>query len=237
MATRAISQIDAFAASHDPKSEPYQIWLANQATAAARKYKLPPWVVWGVLGVETDFGRNDKTSSAGAQGIGQFLPSTAASYGYPVTNATDRATVLRQVDATARYIADLRKQHGGSLDQALHAYSGGGYGLTDVRDKAKSNLISDFLAPSIKDLNADDAGLFGIGRGAGADTKVSGAANAVLKPAEGFLNLLTDPQTWLRLVEILIGAALLLMGLKSFTGGAVDPVGVVARGATAAAAI
>jgi hypothetical protein len=228
MATRAISQIDAFAASHDPKSEPYQIWLANQATAAARKYKLPPWVVWGVLGIETDFGRNDKTSSAGAVGVGQFLPSTAASYGYPVTNATDRATVARQVDATAHYLSDLRHQHGGSVAQAIVGY-GGGYTLTDVASKAKSNLISDFVAPSTKDLNTDDAGLFGIGRGTGADTKVSDAANAVLKPAEGFLNLLTNPQTWLRLVEIVMGAALLLMGLKTFTGGAVDPLGAVPK--------
>lgn len=50
-----------------------------------------------------------------------------------------------------------------------------------------------------------------------------------LKVAKQFYSLLTAAQTWIRVAEIVGGVALLLMGLKALTGGAVDPVGTAAR--------
>jgi hypothetical protein len=68
-----------------------------------------------------------------------------------------------------------------------------------------------------------DSGFLGTGIGS-----PSGIENP-LKIGEKFFKLVTDPKTWLRLVEMVLGVALLLMGLKSFTGGAVDPVGAATR--------
>jgi hypothetical protein len=56
---------------------------------------------------------------------------------------------------------------------------------------------------------------------------VSGAEDAA-SAASSAVRVLTDPKTWIRVVEVLLGGALLLMGLKSFTGGTVDPVGAAA---------
>jgi len=52
--------------------------------AAAQRYKLGPLgpaVLAAINGIETDFGRNLSTSSAGAIGWMQFIPSTWAAYG------------------------------------------------------------------------------------------------------------------------------------------------------------
>src|SRR5436309_10326061 len=92
---------------------------------AAKKYGVPLWILRGVWGMETDFGRNVTTSSANAVGDFQFIPSTAKSYNYPLTNTPTPTQFQAQADSAAHYLSDLKKQHG-SWDAALRAYSGGG---------------------------------------------------------------------------------------------------------------
>ncbi len=58
--------------------------LAPIYQQAAARYELGPQgpsMLAGINKVETDFGKNTSTSSAGAQGWMQFLPSTWATYG------------------------------------------------------------------------------------------------------------------------------------------------------------
>jgi Transglycosylase SLT domain len=105
--------------------------LARQSAA---KYHIPFSVLWGVSGVETSHGTNISTSSAGAKGWFQFIAPTAQLYNYPYTNATDANTLHLQADAAAHYLSDLYHQHG-SWDAALKAYSGGGYGWSQVAAK------------------------------------------------------------------------------------------------------
>jgi hypothetical protein len=183
---------------------------------AAKLFGIPRQILWGVYGIETDFGRNVKTSSAGAIGPFQFLPATAHAFGYPLTNTPSAAQFGTQARSAARYLAvlhDAALKRGlrgdAAWNDALQHYSGGGYGLGQVTAKATG-----------KDAPAETQ--------AAPSGPLSGLTNP-LKAAEGFLNLLTNPQTWLRLVEIVMGAALLLMGLKSFSGGAVDPLGAVPK--------
>lgn len=110
-----------------------QKYLVNQA---ATKYGVPYGILAGVYGLETTWGQNPSTSSAGAIGPFQFLPSTAASYGYPLTNNPTPQQFAQQVDAAAHYLSDLFHQTG-SWDNALRHYSGGGYGLAQVDQKAQ----------------------------------------------------------------------------------------------------
>jgi hypothetical protein len=113
--------------------------------AAAQRYRINPVLLWGVYGVETSHGANVTTSSTGAKGSFQFEPETARQYGYPYTNATDLVTFNAQANGAARYLAALLPGGKGEAglksgpswtaawEHALHAYSGGGYGLAQVR--------------------------------------------------------------------------------------------------------
>lgn len=80
------------------------------------------------------------------------------------------------------------------------------------------------------------AGVLGTGVGPdlapGAADAAANAIGGALSIPGKFYDLITSPQTWIRLVEMVGGIALLLMGLKALTGGAVDPVGFAARTAS-----
>jgi soluble lytic murein transglycosylase-like protein len=110
-------------------------WKADIQRAAA-KWSVPIDILIGVMGMETDYGRNIATSSAGAVGGFQFIRSTAASYGYPYTNSPNAQQQAQQTDSAAHYLSDLIHQHGGDWNAALISYSGGGYGLSQVNAKA-----------------------------------------------------------------------------------------------------
>jgi membrane-bound lytic murein transglycosylase B len=110
-------------------------WKADIQQAAA-KWSIPIEILTGVMGMETDYGRNITTSSAGAVGGFQFIRSTAASYGYPYTNSPNAQQQAQQADSAAHYLSDLIHQHGGDWNAALFSYSGGGYGLSQVNAKA-----------------------------------------------------------------------------------------------------
>ncbi|MGD9893046.1 MAG: C40 family peptidase [Dehalococcoidia bacterium] len=85
--------------------------------AAAASCGLPWVVLAAVAKVESDLGRNMATSSAGAIGYGQFLPSSWAAYG----NGGDPYDYRDALPAMARYLC----AHGGARDirQALWAYN------------------------------------------------------------------------------------------------------------------
>lgn len=126
--------------------------------AAAKKYGIPWEKLWGVYGKETAFGEDVTTSSAGAEGGFQFLKATAKQYNYPYTNQQTEQIFGAQADAAAHYLSVLVKQHGGSWDAALRAYSGGGYGEAEVNAAAKHSpeqhsAIEDGVAKAEKAVN------------------------------------------------------------------------------------
>jgi soluble lytic murein transglycosylase-like protein len=59
-------------------------------------------------------------SPAGAQGIAQFMPATAAAYGLG-----DPFDAEAAIDAQAHLMSDLLRQFGGSVSLALAAYNAG----------------------------------------------------------------------------------------------------------------
>lgn len=74
---------------------------------ATSKYGIPNAILKGVFGMETAFGANVKTSSAGAEGPFQFIRSTAQQYGYPYTNSPTIGQFQQQADSAAHYLSDL----------------------------------------------------------------------------------------------------------------------------------
>jgi soluble lytic murein transglycosylase-like protein len=109
--------------------------LAAGLQAAAQKYGVPLDVLTGVFGMETNFGSNHNTSSAGAMGYMQFMPATAAQYGYPLTDTPSLAQAQQQFYAAADKLATDAGPNK-NWSQAVAAY-GGGYTLAQVLAKAK----------------------------------------------------------------------------------------------------
>jgi Transglycosylase SLT domain/D-alanyl-D-alanine carboxypeptidase len=85
---------------------------------SAARWGVPPALMAGQLMAESGFDP-DAGSSAGAQGIAQFMPGTAASYG--LTNPYDPVAAI---DAEAHLMSDLLHQFG-SPELALAAYNAG----------------------------------------------------------------------------------------------------------------
>jgi hypothetical protein len=87
--------------------------------AAANQYGIDPAWLASIAHAESGFNPG-LTSPAGAQGMMQFMPGTAAQYG--VGNAFDPS---QAVPAAAHYLSDLLNQVGGSLSKATAAYNFG----------------------------------------------------------------------------------------------------------------
>ena len=85
---------------------------------------------------ESGSGRNAGTSSAGARGVYQFMPSTAAQYG--VKNLDDP---VQERDGARRYLNDLLKKYQGSTASALAAYNWGPGNVDKVQAKYGSGWI------------------------------------------------------------------------------------------------
>jgi cell wall-associated NlpC family hydrolase len=92
---------------------PYQAMF----NAAGAKYGIDPAVLSGVANAESSYNPN-AVSSAGAVGLMQFMPSTAAGMGF---DPTDPA---QSIDGAARYLSAQMKTFG-SLPLALAAYNAG----------------------------------------------------------------------------------------------------------------
>jgi soluble lytic murein transglycosylase-like protein len=85
---------------------------------SAARWHVPPALMAGQLMAESGFDP-DAGSPAGAQGIAQFMPSTAAAYGL-----ADPFDPVASIDAEAHLMADLLRQFG-SPELALAAYNAG----------------------------------------------------------------------------------------------------------------
>jgi hypothetical protein len=85
---------------------------------SAARWNVPPALMAGQLMAESGFDPS-AGSPAGAQGIAQFMPSTAAAYG--LTNPYDPVAAI---DAEAHLMSDLLRQFG-SPELALAAYNAG----------------------------------------------------------------------------------------------------------------
>lgn len=96
--------------------------------AAARDTGTPFHILWGVFGTESNFGANPSTSSAGAEGPFQFLPSTWQQWG----NGGNIMSVSDSAYAAGRYLNYLFNQNGRNWNAALNAYNGNSGGTSDT---------------------------------------------------------------------------------------------------------
>lgn len=113
---------------------------------ASRRYGVEESLIRAVIKAESDF-MPAAVSSAGAQGLMQLMPATAAGLG-----VTDPFNPEQNVMAGTRFLKELLTRYGGDLDKALAAYNWGPGNL----DRGKGRLpreTRDYLA-KVKNLYA-----------------------------------------------------------------------------------
>lgn len=86
---------------------------------AAARNGVEPAILHGLIEQESDFDPS-ATSSAGAEGLTQLMPSTASSMG--VADPLDPA---ESIEGGARYLGQLTREFGGDTVDALAAYNAG----------------------------------------------------------------------------------------------------------------
>ena len=98
---------------------PADVPYGAEITAAAKKYGIDPALLAGLVKQESGFNPN-AGSPAGARGLTQLMPGTAAGLG--VTNVLDPAQSL---EGGAKYLRQQLDAFGGDVTRALAAYNAG----------------------------------------------------------------------------------------------------------------
>jgi soluble lytic murein transglycosylase-like protein len=118
-AARTLSATTAAPAPAGTSELPASVPYGDQITAAARRHGLDPALLAGLIRQESGFNPS-AGSSAGAQGLTQLMPGTAAGLG--VTNSLDPA---QAIEGGAKYLAQQLKAFGGDVARGLAAYNAG----------------------------------------------------------------------------------------------------------------
>lgn len=108
-----------FAASGGASALPAGVPFGAEITAAARRHGIDPALLAGLVRQESNFDPS-AGSPAGARGLTQLMPATAAGLG--VSDVTDPAQAL---EGGARYLAQQLERFGGDVTLALAAYNAG----------------------------------------------------------------------------------------------------------------
>jgi soluble lytic murein transglycosylase-like protein len=102
-----------------PSELPADVPYGAEITAAAKKHGLDPALLAGLVKQESGFNPN-AGSPAGARGLTQLMPGTAAGLG--VTNVLDP---VQSLEGGAKYLRQQLDAFGGDVTRALAAYNAG----------------------------------------------------------------------------------------------------------------
>lgn len=97
---------------------PTQSQIQQMIIAAANQYGVDPSLALGVAQTESNFNPN-AVSPAGAIGVMQLMPGTAASLGVDPNN------IEQNIQGGVQLLSQLLSQYGGNVQQALWAYNAG----------------------------------------------------------------------------------------------------------------
>ena len=105
-----------------PKKNDWTASFGEHVARAAQKYGIPSNLLFGLIDQESN-GNPAARGSSGEIGLTQVMPATAQMMGFdPAQLAQDP---LMQIEAGARYLADMARQSGGDWKAALGKYNAG----------------------------------------------------------------------------------------------------------------
>lgn len=181
---------------------------APLAAQAGRQYGVQPSVILGLIQVESD-GNPNLTSSAGACGLTQFIPSTARQYG--VKCGGSASATRSQIFGAARYLKELG--YSKNPRNALGRY----YGSTS--SPYAGNVLRNAKNYSKYDSAAFDAGIPGIydpfdlleGELPTPD-KVLDTVTEPLQKLATLVGVVFTAKFWLRVGKVMLGVIALVVG-------------------------
>jgi len=94
--------------------------LGETIEKAAKKHKIDPAIVAGIIEWENRGDWRNRVSPAGAQGIAQIMPDTGKEFG-----VTDPNDPVQSVEFVAKYMRYLTDYFNGDVKKAIYAYNGG----------------------------------------------------------------------------------------------------------------
>jgi soluble lytic murein transglycosylase-like protein len=178
---------------------------AAQINAAAATYGIDPNILAGLLYTESNFNPS-AISSAGAQGIAQFMPATAAQYGVNTSDPTS------SINGAAHYLSDLYNEFG-SWPAALTAYNAGPGNVSTLGATRAATVAGADPNYAAKVLTAAQG--FAAGAANGAQSVTTGSSTASTTAAGPTVNFTSQGLT---MAVVVIALLLVLTGLGQFTG-------------------
>lgn len=159
---------------------------------------LPGYIGWGLYGAESSYG---KAAHDGGFGFGLIEPS----YNGKVPRA---GQTYYNAEIAAETLKGLLRSNGG-LRGAVEAYSGHEYGLAHLAELGGAPSSGSNFHESHPGAGPEALGEPGL-----PEVSIGNPLNTI----GDLISLLTSGETWIRLGEILAGAALILLGLVGLTG-------------------
>ena len=117
-ATGPTSAPASAAATGTPSAPGAATQFAAEIDAAAKKFNVDPALLRGLIRQESNFNPN-ATSPAGARGLTQLMPGTAAALG------VDPSVPAQAIEGGAKYLRQQLDRFGGDPAKALAAYNAG----------------------------------------------------------------------------------------------------------------
>ncbi|TGE32642.1 lytic transglycosylase domain-containing protein [Desulfosporosinus sp. Sb-LF] len=121
--------------------------LENVIYSMAQKYGVDPTLIQQVVKAESGFNSN-VTSPAGAMGLMQLMPGTAASYG--VQNAYD---AKQNLDGGTHFLKDLLDRFQGDVPMTLAAYNAGPGAVDKYQGVPPYKETQDYVQKIMAELN------------------------------------------------------------------------------------
>lgn len=110
----------------------------GEINAAAQRHNVPPAMLAAVMSAESN-GDANAGSSAGAQGLMQFMPATFQDVAGRNGIQGDILDPAANVEASAAYLSELHERYG-NWEDALGYYNGGGRGVTNPAAETRAYI-------------------------------------------------------------------------------------------------